>query len=153
MAKEKPEPDAEFNEDDFELISSPRQLAKAPDLHKEKVFLTTDEWPTTNGKGSIFLAWELSGSGYSEFLDSGWVYKEGIRHHYDPIDEDIRWLAHTLRDAGGNRLWQTTEAAKNELGQVGRATQLKLIAAVNRMNSGNSTARAEGNSEKTQTAA
>lgn len=140
----------EFNEDDFELIQSPRQLDKAPDLNKEKVFLR--EWPTTSGKGALFLAWELSGSSYAEFLDSGWVYRDGVRHHYDPMDEDIRWLAHTLRDAGGNRLWHTTEGARDELGRVGRATQLKLINAANRMNNGN-VVRAEGNSEKTQTAA
>lgn len=137
----------EDDDGDFELVTSTRQLAPPPDLRKEKVTVT--DWLTVSGKPARFLAWELTASDYAEFVESGWSYtKEGVRKRYDNATEDIRFLAFTLRDQHGNRLWPTVDAAKGQLGHLGKASVNLLLNASNAVNSGKS-ASSEGNSEGT----
>lgn len=137
------------DEEEFELVSSVRQLDDGPALRREAVTLT--DWKTKSGKPARFLTWELSAADWAEFMESGRIYKNGVLQRYDNKDEDIRFLAYTLRDAHGNRLWPTIEAAQRQLGELGRATLLALINAANRVNSAKS-ASAEGNSDATPTA-
>ena len=132
---------------DFELVLSARQLASPPPLRQEKVTLA--EWKTKNGKAARFLVWELTAADYAEFLESGRIYKDGVLKRYETKTEDIRFLAFTIRDQHGNRLWNTNEAAVTQLGTLGKATLNLLLNAANSVNSA-SPASAEGNSDGTQ---
>lgn len=134
---------------EFELITSARQLAPAPDLRKEVV--TVSEWLTTSGKPARFMVWELTGAEWAEFMESGREYtKEGVFKRYDSKDEDMRFLAHTIRDQHRNRIWQSVDAANGQLGHLGRTSLLQLLSAANLANSPKA-ASAEGNSEETPT--
>lgn len=134
---------------DFELVTSSRQLAPAPDLRKEIVTVT--EWLTTSGKPARFMVWELTGSEWADFMESGRVYtKDGAYKRYDTKDEDMRFLAHTIRDQHRNPIWPTMDAAKSQLGHLGRTSLLQLLNAANAANSPKA-ASAEGNSEETPT--
>lgn len=135
---------ADGDELEFELITSSRMLALAPALRKEPVDIK--DWPTTSGKGSRFLLWELTASDYADFLESGRVYRDGVLKRYDTKDEDFRFLAYTIRDPGNNRIWPTLESAKLQLGAIGKSSINLLMAAANRVNSARD---AEGNSETT----
>lgn len=134
--------------DEFELVTNARQLAAAPPLRQEKVTVT--DWKTTSGKAARFLVWELTAVDYADFVESGRVYKDGVLKRYDNKDEDVRFLAYTVRDQNNNRLWPTVDAAKAQLGQLGKASLNLLIAASNRVNSARSSS-AEGNSDATPT--
>lgn len=133
--------------DDFELIRSTSQLADPPPLRKEPV--TLSEWKTKSGKAARFLAWELTAADHAEFIESGRVYNAGVFQRYDSKEEDVRFLAHTLRDQHGNRLWNKVEDAKAQLGHLGRGDIQLLIGASNRVNSPREAAK-EGNSEGTK---
>lgn len=138
------------DEPEFELITSSRQLAAPPELRKEKVILA--DWLTNSGKPAAFLEWELTAADWAEFMESGRVYtKDGAFRRYDNKDEDVRFLAFTTRDQHNNRIWPTVDAAKAQLGHLGRADLLLLMAAANRMNRAKD-ASAEGNSEETESA-
>lgn len=142
-------PAAKKEELDFELVTSSRQLAPAPDLRKEIVTVT--EWLTTSGKPARFMVWELTGSEWADFMESGRVYsKDGSYKRYDTKDEDMRFLAHTIRDQHRNQIWPTMDAAKGQLGHLGRTSLLLLLNAANTANSPKA-ASAEGNSEETPT--
>lgn len=138
--------DVDDDDLDFELVTSARQLAPPPPLRREKVVLT--EWKTTSGKAAGFLAWELTGADWAEFMESGRIYRNGTFQRYDNKDEDIRFLAYTLRDGQGNRLWHTVDAAKGQLGHLGKASLNLLLNAANKVNAPKEAAE-EGNSEKT----
>lgn len=135
-------------DDDVELISSARQLGDAPELDFEPVIVPS--WKTRSSKKAKFLVWELGGDDFAEFMEEGRIYKDGVIVGYDKKNEDMRFLSWTIRDAHNNRIWPTFEAAKLQLSPLGKAKQNLLIAAANRMNSGDP-ASAEGNSEKTPT--
>lgn len=133
---------------DFELVTNARQLASPPPLRHEPVTLT--EWKTTSGKAARFLVWELDANDYASFFESGWVYnKDGSRKRYDDEFQDIRFLAHVLRDQHGNRLWPKTEDAKAVLGRLGKSSINDLAAVATRLNSARDGAK-EGNSEGTR---
>jgi hypothetical protein len=132
---------------DFELVTSARQLAAPPPLRKEKV--TLEEWKTTSGKPARFLLWELTAAQWAEFMESGRVYKDGVFKRYDTKDEDLRFLAYTVRDQNGNRIWNTVDAAKGQLGHLGKASLNVLLNAANTVNSAKEAAE-EGNSEEIQ---
>lgn len=131
---------------DFELITSARMLADPPPLRKQTV--TMKDWKTQNGKAARFLVWELAASEFSEFVESGWTYKDRARSHYDNRDEDFRFLAFTVRDPHGNRLWSKTEDAKAQLRNLGRSDLQLLLAAANEVN-GSKDVATEGNSDET----
>jgi hypothetical protein len=131
---------------DFELITNTGQLAAAPALRKEVV--TLKDWKTQSGKAARFMVWELTAATYSEFLESGRVYKNGALLRYDGKDEDIRLLAYTVGDQHGNRLWKSAEAAKLQLGPLGKASMDLLLKAANGVNSVQQ-ADTEGNSDGT----
>jgi hypothetical protein len=131
---------------DFELVTSTRQLATPLPLRKEPV--TVPDWPTVSGKAARFLVWEMSAGDYSEFLDSGWTYKEGARQAYDNKGEDFNLLAWSLRDQHGNRLWQSAAEAKVQMKPLGKASMNLLLNAANRVNAAKP-ASAEGNSDET----
>lgn len=127
-------PDVEVeDEGEFELVTSSRQLAPPPSLRTEKV--TLKDWPTVSGKPARFILWEMTASDYEDFFDAGRIYKDGSFVRYNSKFEDIRFLAWTVRDQYGNRLWPTVEAAKEQLGGVGRASLNLLLNAANRVNS------------------
>lgn len=137
------------DESDFELVTSARQLAPAPDLRKEVV--TLPEWLTTSGKPARFMVWELTGAEWAEFMEAGREYsKDGVFKRYDNKDEDMRFLSHTIRDQHRNRIWPTVDAANGQLGHLGRINLLKLLNAANVANSPKLTS-AEGNSDNTPT--
>lgn len=137
------------DEQDFELITSARQLAPAPDLRKEEVIIP--DWVTTAKKAAKFLVWELTGAEWAEFMESGREYsKDGVFKRYDTKDEDMRFLSHTIRDQHRNRIWPTVDAANGQLGHLGRINLLKLLNAANVANSPR-VASAEGNSDETPT--
>jgi hypothetical protein len=121
-------------------------LASPPPLKKEPVTLA--EWKTTSGKAARFLVWELTAADYAEFLESGRVYKDGVLKRYETKTEDVRFLAFTVRDQHGNRLWNTMDAAVGQLGSLGKATLNLLLNAANAVNSAPA-ASAEGNSGET----
>lgn len=132
---------------DFELVTNARELGPPPTLRKERVIVP--DWPTQSGKPAAFLVWELTALDYADFSDSGWTYKDRQRVRYNSKHEDIRFLAHTLRDSGGNRLWEDIEDAKRALGRVGKGSINLLLAAANRMNSPKEEAK-QGNSESAE---
>ncbi|HEX4394190.1 MAG TPA: hypothetical protein VH084_22020 [Mycobacterium sp.] len=123
----------EEDEEEFELVTNARQLAPPPTLRTEKV--TLKDWPTVSGKPARFILWEMTASDYEDFFDAGRIYKDGSFVRYSSKFEDIRFLAWTVRDQYGNRLWSTVEIAKAQLGGVGRATLNQLLNAANRVNS------------------
>jgi len=132
-------------EDEFELITNFKQLAAPPELRKEAV--TVSEWKTKSGKAARFLLWELTASDYADFLESGWTYnKDGSRKRYDNKTEDFRFLGYVIRDASGNRIFNTTEAASTQLGGLGKATLNLLMGTANKVNMARDT---EGNSDET----
>lgn len=133
---------------DFELITNFKQLAPPPPLRKEKVVLA--DVKTVRGKPAGFFCWELSALDYSEFQETTRVYVNGSLDSISLKNEDMKYLAYTVRDANNNRIWNTVEEAIAQLGQFGRSVTNQLVAASNRVNSSNYTS-AEGNSEKTQT--
>lgn len=134
--------------EEFELITSSRQLATAPPLRNELVDVV--EWKTQSGKSARFNLSELTAGDWAEFLESGRVYKDGVLKRYDNKDEDFRLLAYTIRDNHGNRVWHTVADARAQLSPLGRATLQLLINAANRVNSAKDGS-AEGNSDETQT--
>lgn len=120
-------------EEDFELITSFKQLASAPELRKEPV--TVSEWKTTSGKSARFLLWELTAADYADFLESGWTYnKDGSRKRYDTKTEDFRFLGWVIRDSNGNRIFNTNDSASATLGVLGKATLNLLMNAANKVN-------------------
>lgn len=131
---------------DFELVTSAKQLSAAPPLRSETV--TLKDWKTQSGKAARFKVWELTAATYADFLESGRVYKDGTLKRYDVKDEDIRLLAYTVGDQHGNRLWNTVEAAKAQLGPLGKANLDVLLKAANGVNSVQQ-ADTEGNSDGT----
>lgn len=134
----------EGEELDFELVTSSRMLAPAPALRKEAI--TIKDWPTISGKAARFLVWELTAADYADFLESGRVYRDGVLKRYDSKDEDFRFLSFTVRDPKNNRIWPTLEAAKLQLGAIGKSSMNLLMSASNRVNSASD---AEGNSATT----
>lgn len=137
----------EDGEQEFELITSSRMLAVPPSLRKEEVKIP--DWPTTSGKGARFLVWEQTAADWADFMEAGRVYsKDGSLLRYDTKEEDMRFLAYTIRDQHGNRIWPTVTAAVGVFGNVGKATVNLLLSAANRVNSAKSGS-AEGNSEGT----
>lgn len=132
-------------EDEFELITNFKQLAAPPELRKEAVTVT--EWKTKSGKAARFLLWELTAADYADFLESGWTYnKDGSRKRYDNKTEDFRFLGWVIRDSHGNRIFNTTEAASTQLGNLGKATLNLLMGTANKVNMARDT---EGNFEET----
>jgi hypothetical protein len=121
------------DEEEFELVTNARQLAPPPSLRTEKV--TLKDWPTVSGKPARFILWEMTAADYEDFFDAGRIYKDGAFIRYSSKFEDIRFLAWTTRDQYGNRLWPTVDAAKAQLGGVGRASLNLLLNAANRVNS------------------
>lgn len=141
--------DTTVDDDGYELITSARQLGAPPPLRKEEVKIP--DWPTADGKKKAkFLAWEMTGGDWADFMEAGRTYKDGALQSYDNKGEDIRYLAWSLRDQHGNRIWPTVEAAQVQLEPLGRPSLLLLLNAVNKVNSVKS-AGAEGNSEGTPT--
>lgn len=139
--KKQGEPD----EQEFELITSSRMLAGPPALRKEEVRVA--DWPTASGKGARFLLWEMTATDWSEFLESGRVYsKDGTFLRYDNKEEDMRFLAFTVRDQHGNRIFPTVAAAIGVFGNVGKAVINLLMTAANSVNRSRS---GEGNSATT----
>ena len=127
---------------DFDLVTSARQMAPPPALRKKKVNLAE----LRQG----FLVWELTAGGWEEFRESGRVYDaDGVVKTYKLDGEDFRWLAFTMRDPNGNRLWPDPKTAEEQLKLYGRAIISQLVAAANEVNSAN-VASAEGNSDETQ---
>lgn len=136
-------------EQEFELVTSARQLGAPPVLRKETVDIP--DWPTASGKGARFMLWELTASDWADFMESGRVYsKDNTLLRYDTREEDMRFLAWTIRDQHGNRIWPKVSDAAGALGLVGKATINVLLTAANKVNSAK-TGSAEGNSSGTQT--
>lgn len=131
---------------DFELITSANMLADPPPLRNKIVEVKS--WKTRNGKSARFMVWEMAASEFSEFVESGWTYKDRVRTFYDNSDEDFRFLAYTVRDPKGNRLWSRVEDAKAKLRSLGRSDMELLIRASNEVN-GTKDVATEGNSEAT----
>lgn len=134
-------------EPDYELVTSARQLSTAPPLRKEAV--TVPEWQTTSGRIARLMVWELTALDYSDFMEEGRTYKDGVVVSYDARREDLRFLAWCVRDQHNNRIWPKSEEAFPTLGPLGRTTLNVLMAAANRVNSAKA-ASTGGNSSETQ---
>ena len=132
---------------EYELVTSSRQLAAPPPLRKKEVVVP--DWKTQSGKAAKFLVWELIAADHADFIDSGRTYKNGAVERYDVKDEGFRFLAATVRDQHGNRLWSTNVAAQEQLGKLGRSSLQLLLDAANEVNSERPES-AEGNSEGTR---
>jgi hypothetical protein len=139
-------PAVDDGEPDFELITSARMLGSGPPLRSEMV--TIDAWKTASGKSARFALWELTAAEYSEFMEEGRNYKDGVLLGYDHAGEDFRFLAWTMRDQNNNRLRQKTADAKAILGTIGKASLNVLLNAANRCNAPVE-ASAKGNSPET----
>lgn len=139
---------SDAEEFDFELVTSARMLAAPPPLRNEVV--TLEGWKTVSGKSARFMVWELTAADYAAFLESGRVYgKDGQFKRYDQEGENLRYLAYTLRDQHGNRLWSKVDDAKPLLGKLGRGHVEQLMLAGQKLNSPKDEAK-EGNSEETE---
>lgn len=132
---------------DFELVTNARMLAAPPPLRNETV--TLKDWKTQSGKAARFMVWELTAGDYAEFLESGWIYRDGQRKRYESKDDDIRFLAFCLRDQHGNRIWKKIEDARAVLGRLGKGDVNRLVAVATELNSAKEEA-TEGNFEEIQ---
>lgn len=126
--------------DDFELVTSARQVKKPPKLRKERVPLPELQ--------QAFLVWEQSQGDYSDFQDTTRIYENGFLKGVNLKDEDLKYLAYCLRDPDNNRLWPNVDEAVAQLRPYGKSIINKLLAAANKVNAANS-ASAEKNSEVT----
>lgn len=135
------EPDT-ADEPDFELVVSSRQLAAPPPLRNEMV--TLDEWKTASGRSARFMLWELTALSYSDFYEEGRIYEDKQIVGYDAKGEDIRFLAHCIRDQHNNRVWENVADARAALGGLGKASLNVLLNAANRCNAPKESS-AEGN--------
>jgi hypothetical protein len=134
---------------DFELVTNAGQLATPPPLSRERVVLS---WKTTSGKSAAMYVSELTALEFGEYQESMRVYEGGGVVGVSMRHDDLRFLSYVCRDAHGNRIWQTTDAAIEQLGRYGRASITSLLAAANRVNRADEDpASAEGNSEPTRT--
>lgn len=121
-------------EADFELVTSTKQLGAPPPMRNEIVVLKG--WKTVAGKTVAFMVWEVTSADYDAFIKSGWSFNpDGTRKKYTQEDSDVRLAAFTVRDPGGNRLWNTLEEAKHQLRPLGRSNLDLLVMAANRVNS------------------
>lgn len=133
---------------DFELITNAAQLAPPPPLRRERVVLP--DWKTTSGKAVGFYVYELTALGYSDFQDGLRTWDGATVTAVDVKHQDLHFLAATVRDANGNRIWPDAKAAIAQLGRYGRSSIERLLVAANRVNGEDVTpADAEGNSEPT----
>jgi hypothetical protein len=129
---------------DFEILTNANQLAPPPPLRVEEVVLPGVK--LKNGKAAKVFCHELTALEYDEFQDTGRVYdKTGALVSANIRNEDLRFLAFTVRDHHGNRIWHTVEACKAQLGQYGKSVTSRLMVAANKANFGD--ADAEGNSD------
>jgi hypothetical protein len=116
------------------LITNTRQLPPPPKLKTEIVWLDELE---NNGEVPGFVMSELTAFDFGEYQDSLRTHDStGATTGVDFKHDDLKLLAHTTRDADGNRLWQTSEAAVSDLGRYGKTIIDKLVAASNRVNGG-----------------
>jgi hypothetical protein len=143
---------------DYEVVTNASQLDAPPPLLKELVVLP--EWKTRNGKASAFWVWELTAAEHGEYAVSDRVFDEnGQVIRFKRTGNDLRFLSYCVRDASGNRLWNTLEKAETELGKRGKSGINKLTAVANKLNyegassADEAVASAEGNSEETANAA
>lgn len=119
---------------DFELVTSTKQLGAPPPMRNEVVVLKG--WKTVAGKTVAFMVWEVTSADYDAFIKSGWSFNpDGTRKKYTQEDSDVRLAAFTVRDPGGNRLWNSVEEAKQQLRPLGRSCLDLLVMAANRVNS------------------
>ena len=132
---------------DFEIVTTASQLGPPPALRRERVVLV--DWKTVSGRAAAFYVYEMSALQYGEYQECLRIYKDGELSSIDLRNDELKFLAFTIRDPNGNRLWPTTSAAVAQLGSYGKADINLLLAASNRMNANTRKAveRAEGNSE------
>lgn len=139
---------------DAELVINPKMLRKATRRKPEEVIL--DEEYTESGAHPKFLVWALTGADYNLYQDSLRVYENGYQVGVDVVHDDLKFLAFCIRDAYNNRLWEDLDEAIAFLGEYEKSSQLKLLAAAQRMNGGAATKKqkeaAEANLERTPTA-
>jgi len=106
---------------DFEIVTNFKQLAPARKLRRKEVILR--EVKTSSGKASKWFCYELTALAFAEWREAP-----------EQDNADLRFLAATLGDQNGNRLFPTFEAIKAALGQFGRSSLNPLVAASNEMN-------------------
>ena len=100
--------------------------ASPPKLRREKIVLP--EWLNPRGKANAFLLWELSTGEHGEFDASDKVFDEhGQVVRLIPIGWDVRFLAYTVRDGSGNRIWPTIEQAQPKLKPAAKSITNKMV--------------------------
>lgn len=146
------------SEVDYEIVSNAGQTGAPPKLRNELIVFP--EWLNPRKKANAFLLWELSTDEHSEFERSDKVYDEfGQVVKIKDISYAVRWLAYTVRDGDGNRVYPTLDAAQAALGGVPKSITNRMIALANEQNYGDPNIKskdeasedAEGKSEETST--
>lgn len=136
-------------EDNVTVITNPSQLAPPPPARRVKV--DVPELRAVDGSPARLFAQALTAYEFGEYEaslrdDDGYQTNKTNSHH------QMKFLAWTIRDTAGNRLWQTEKAAIDQLGAYGNAVVSKLFVKaveVNAAASEGATDRAEGNSDAT----
>lgn len=144
---------------EYAVLSSASQLDEPEPLNKELV--AVPGWKDKrSGKPIHVWVWELTAAEHGEYSVSDRVFDEhGQVVRFKRGGHDLRFLSYCIRDAAGNRIWNTLEKAEAELGRRGKSAINKLTAVANKLNyegadsEDEAVASAEGNSEETQTAA
>lgn len=120
---------------EYEIASSPSDLGPAPELGKKLIVLP--EWRKPNGKANAFVAHELSTGEHDEFDRSDKVYdKFGQVTRLKVGSKQYEWLARTMRDGDGQRIWHSAESCEETLKPVGKLITNKMVAAANQINYG-----------------
>lgn len=105
---------------DYEIVTNVRQLAPARPLRKQLVILKGVQ--TAKGKTAAMFACQLSTLDFLDWRDS------------DEPDRELRFLALTLTDGKGNRLFDDVASVKRYFGEHGWASVSPLTIASNEVN-------------------
>lgn len=141
---------------EYAVLTNAGQLAEPEPLNKELVVVPG--WKNRKGNQVAVWVWELSAAEHGEYAVSDRVFDEnGQVVRFKRTGHDLRFLSYCIRDANGNRIWNTLEKAEAELGRRGKSAINKLTAVANKLNyegadsEDKAVASAEGNSEETST--
>jgi hypothetical protein len=120
----------------YKIVTSRKQVGRPRPLRKKLVIL--DDVKSPEGDTLAFYCFELTALDFAEWRESE-----------DNGNADLRFLAETLRDADNNKIYQSFEEIKADLGPHGRSSLNALVVASNEMNFSDPVD-AEKNSEKTE---
>ena len=130
----------------YRIVSTAGQFSTKPRLRRELAVFEDWELPDSDeGDCPAVWAYELLGEDYCAWQASGWSVQNGARV-FDMKYDELRYLAHGLRNNDGQRLWPSWEDGVRELKTWPRTALVIALRALNKANEPRvrATASAEG---------